>query len=257
MNWTEITHWKTHCSPNGIKGTLSRIKTSYLVDGMEHPFWTALNTISPYRPWPTVSGPERGQIRRAAAKLAREGIPYVFYARFLVRFGKSYLKNQSALTITGTKEKVKNEKRESILLEYIRFMNRLHQYYEKDQNIIRGLDALYKNFPSGYRLGIPKYLEVAAIIDNALKTHTFGSILQMITRSASFDEFLKRFDVAKREVKELDLSKGVIATHVPILQKELRIRTGRDPGVPNPALNKYFNKKGRLNLHGLKLIGGH
>ena len=238
----------------------SRIGMTNLEDsGSSHPLWNCLAVhLNPTRFWYDLNGAERGQLVRAAKKLHEANIPYSFYATFLYRMGKTGLLRANSLTLT--KYKSQKSGTPSILGEYLSMMEYLIKIFKERPDTIRITDEVHKVLPGSYRHGALKYVHTVRTIYEALETHTTNEVLQVLNRCDDIKEFWNALGKSTEEnpVKEdIDLSAGHSAPGViKILQREIRIRLGKEPGEPSIKLNKYFNKHNRLNIRGLKVVSG-
>jgi len=237
----------------------ARIGTKSILDGgAEHPLWTILNIkFPPTKQWRELRGAERTQIQRAGEVLHENDIPYSFYANHLQRFGKGFLKQRSPLIIT--KYKPASTGMPSILGEYIKVVKFLIESYHENKDCLKINDMVYKRFPKTFEHGALHYYYGVKIIREALRNHTTNDILRILAQSDNADEFLKSLggSVADHKPLEIDLNKGVSQEgSVKVLQREMRIRLGKDSGKSSPALNKYFKKDGTLNGRGIKVVSG-
>lgn len=234
----------------------SRIQVTTPTDigGVEHRLWTTLNTyIPPTIAWKHVKGHERAQIRRAGAALDKAKLPYTFYAEYLRVFGRAWCK-RNPLLITALKRRKNGNL--PLLLEFIDVMTWLLDVYTRNKIIIDIVDSVYDRFPAAYGMGLIKYVYSVDIVTDALNTHTPRWVWSEALTATSLQRFWDALGKAvdERETQAIDLSRGTVSAHLHTLQRERRIRVGIGGGVPNPLLNKYFNKTGKINARGLKLL---
>jgi len=227
--------------------------------GSTHPFWSCLHIGTPIHiAWKTLSGAERGQLVRAAKKLHDFGIPYSFYFNFLKRMGKLNLIRVSPMAIAKYKPKKSGEI--TILSEYLAMMTYLKQVFIRNVDVIKLNDIVHKALPGSYQHGILKYVHTVRTIEEALENHTRNEVLQILNKCNTIKNFwdaLGKSTVDNPIKADLDLSQGRNAIEVVrILQREIRVRLGKEDGIINKQLNKYFNKQNRLNIRGLKVVAG-
>lgn len=242
------------------KGVASKIghDSTKTDGGAEHPLWTLLNNrFPPSRPWKTLRGKERTQICLAGEKLHATGVPYSFYVDFLDRTGKGYLKHLGPFMVT--KYHATTTGRQSLLGEYLMLVSNALEIYKRKPEAVTMNDAVYKAFPLGYLHGALRYIYGLGLIDKALENHSYRELLATVGRCRDIDEFWNSLggSVLDNAPVEVDLSKGVRSeAAVKLLQKEMRIRLGKDEGRPTPAFDKYFKHNNTLNAQGLKIVSG-
>ena len=258
MNFKEIAEIialreEAESSPNPDSSYFIGVKDEH-IDGMENPLWSVINSlIPPMLPWRKLSGQERTQIKRVANLLIEKRIPYFVYANYLIRFGKEKLK-QKPLMITKIKDK--KDGATTILSDFVSLIEYLVKTYQENPAVIKLVDILYDKHSSAYSLGIYKYIYSADLIKSFLANgNSPGLVTRYIEASNTIDGFFKALGEITHTT--IDLSKGVAmpVMNLKLLQREIRVRTVEDVGTPNPALDKYFKLKGKLNVQGLKLLG--
>lgn len=218
--------------------------------GIEHPFWSVLNAVfPPTKPWLALKGREKGALLRAAKLLHEKNIPYGFYAAFLEKFNKGYLKRQKLLSILS----YKGRDRAPILKEYLDMMAYFIKVFKEHPITFKVNDALYAKFPDTYKMGIFRYIYIVGLIRNALSSKTSRSLFDLVENAGNIQEILDALGGVWQKPIRLDLSGGV-KVDVKGIQKEMQIRVGKEMGTPNPNFDKYFKKDGTLGAQGLKLI---
>jgi len=232
---------------------------SFVDSGQAHPLWMCLiNQETIPTTWRSLSGAERGQIVRAAERLHDLNIPYHFYVDFLKRMGKLSLVSHALMMVI--KYKPQRTGATSVLGEYLDMMKYFITIFKRDPEIIKVNDAVYKALPGSYRHGTLKYVHTVITIQDAMDTHTPQEVLQILTNCDDIRDFwnaLGKSTIDNMDRGDIDLSAGKSAeVQIKILQKEIRIRLGKDNGDSSKALNKYFTKTNRLNVRGLKVISG-
>jgi len=239
----------------------TKVGDRYIPDsGAPHPLWVCLHkNIRMGRQWSQLSGAEKGQIRRAADKLSEVHIPYTFYANYLSRMGKTwFIKNPLAVT----KYNPKKSGSLSILGEYISLIIYLIKVFKECPNAIRLNDKVYSLLPNAYSQGPLKYVHTVMLIKECLLTHSINEVLTFLQNSSDITDFWNKLGSSAESTQknrdfQIDLSSGKCPeNNIKILQRELRIRLGKEDGVTNSSLDKYFKSSNRLNAQGLKVISG-
>lgn len=229
--------------------------------GTEHRLWTILNAIIPPEiKWRRLTGAERAGIVRAGNLLHDRNIPYSFYAEFLVKFGKAYLKNKPLMITAYNK---KSESAIPLLREYLLAWDTAKAAYDKDPWVVEINDRLYQKFPMAFALGLWSYIHSINTIDQAIPKLSVKGVLAVVGESQDVRGFWNTIGymtgtgnqtpTITNEVLAEGVSRQAI---VQILRDELKIRIGKSPGTPNPAYHKYFRSNGTLNARGAKLVMG-
>jgi len=230
--------------------------------GQEHPLWAILRSKIPIsRDWKSLNGAERGQIEKAATKLHALNIPYSFYAEFLVRTNKTYLIGKGPMLVT--KYGLNTRGMTSVLGEYLMMMKHCLTVYKRNPDVIKVNDFAYRTFPDSLQLGTLKYIFGIDLIEEALRTRSPLHLMKVATTCAGEKQTIERFwndigrQVEDRKEFSINLNTGVRDdVLVKALQKEMRIRLGREVGTLSPDLDRYFKKNGTLTVWGAKLITG-
>ena len=259
MTFKELQHIDNIDINNLKKRKLSIIKTLPTTDGgSEHALWSCCSNLIPgCILWKGLTGAERGMITRCANLLHKQNIPYSYYAKYLIRMGKTWQVKKSPMFIT--KYIPKSSGNPSILAEYLALEKYLLSVFRQDPNVILLVDKIYTTLPTAYLEGPLKYIHTVLQIVDSLKNHTNNEILQILNLSNTIYEFWDNLGNRQehKEVKPLDLSTGISTKgSLKILQREIRIRLGKEEGTKCADLNKYFNKQNRLNKRGLEVISG-
>lgn len=235
-----------------------KIGTSAITEGgTSHPLWDILNNrFPPNMPWRQLGGAIRGRVVRAGELLHEQGIPYNFYAEFIYRFDKVYLK-RTPMALFGYKQKKNGAV--PLLREYLLIMDRLRQLWDENPATFRINDAVYKMFPGSNHLGVLKFMYSVGAIHEALKTQDEQQVLRLLSRASTIEEFWTAlgYQAEKPAAPAVDLTEGQDHSEVTkVLGRELQIRLGNVEGQPNPKLDRYFNNRHKLNAYGLKVISG-
>jgi len=230
--------------------------------GLPHPLWSCMTiAIGSCMEWQRMTPAERGMIYRCAAILHEHNIPYSYYTKYLVRMSKQGIVRKAPLFITRYKQKT-NAQPPSIFAEYLSMMDFLITKYRQYPNVIKITDKVYTAYPDAYVLGALKYIHTVIQIEEALEHKSINEILLNINNNKDIYTFWDSLGTAVTnaiddQVPEFDLSEGISAQgSLKILQKEIRIRLGKESGMPIKELDKYFTKSNRLNKRGLGVISG-
>ena len=233
--------------PNNSK---EKIGTKISVDsGMEHPLWTVLNIKMN---WRAVKPTIRLMTVRAANLLHTNNIPFSFYTNFLTRFNKNYLKTKP---LTLLSYKPRKDGTHQILPEYISLFNTAKKHFIEDPDTIRINDKLYLTYPQTYDKGTPTFIQSLTLISTALKTFEPRIVYDTIAQSRTAEDVWVILGKIIPTPIQIDLKLGYESSKTLLLLKdEMKVRTGKEPGAPNPTLNKYFKKDGSLSARGIKAI---
>jgi hypothetical protein len=227
----------------------SKIKTNACYgSGQSHPLWDCFNAhLNPPFEWKSLTGVEKTQIIRAAKVLDENNIPYCFYIKYIKRTGKYHMV-RNPLMVTKYKE---TKSGPTILGEYINLMTYLKKVFIENPDILVINDYVYKVIPNA-TTQIFKYAYTVDIIKDSLNSRSKNEILQILNNSPDIHSFWNQLGKIP-QVIDIDVEGKDKSSIVRMLQKEIRIRLGKDLGVPNKSLNKYFCKN-RLNKKGLEII---